>query len=224
MDSTDLLVGAIYSMESARSFLKDAILLYREGRCSTSCVLGTIAAEHLGQCHWLLPKWTKTNREAGRLDCKTLKNELERGHERMLRDGFVALQYGVPKPLSFEILTTLPAGTPEYAKAAERLEKAHKKVRARFPKKFLDLRIRAQYVKPSINCHQWGRPGQVGSTEVHDLLPNVGISYRVTLYFRFLNSAEVVSKLSEVGLKAAFQDVTSTWAPPEGDLTEKGPG
>lgn len=128
MERNYLLMGAIYCMESARSFLREAVLLYTRGSYPASCVLGTIAAEHLGQCQWLLSKWNAIKNGALMLDCNRLEKDLERDHEGMPRDGFVAVQYGAPTSLSFEILTALD----EVPLNTRRLWKGLKKLTRRY--------------------------------------------------------------------------------------------
>lgn len=223
MNPEYILRGAVHSFHSAWSFLRDGVLIYRNARYSSACVLGTIAAEHLGQCQWLLRTWQRATEHSPGLDRRKFIAELKRYHPQMLKDGLVTLEYGAPKHLADLGIrfAKLKPGDPDYSSVADEYMKSHEKIWKKAPAKFYDLRISAQYVKPTDDCKEWKSPAAVGSVEVHDLLLNVGNCYRFLLYLRFLKEPPLVKGITEMGVKKTLEDVKSTWPPPEGDAFER---
>lgn len=215
-----ILKGAVHSLHSAWSFLRDAVFLYRDTRYPSACVLGTIAGEHLGQCQWLLRRWRSTSPGAGPLNCHDFEAKLERDHKTMLKDGLVTLQYGGPKSLArlSQRLSELSPHEAEYLSVAEELRRSHEKIWNRAPDKFYKLRTRAQYVKPISDCKDWISLSAISLGETHDLLLNVGNCYRFIWYSNFLQEPEIVKTMGEMGLRENLEDAKSTWPPPEGDV------
>jgi AbiV family abortive infection protein len=220
-----ILKGAVHSFHSAWSFLRDAVLLYRNSRYSGSCVLGTIAGEHLGQCQFLLGAWEHSLKQSSKGDCKKFQKDLARDHEQVLKDGMVALQYACPPRLA-ELgfrLSGLKPEDPDYRAVADEWTKGHEKIRRKAPSKFYNMRINAQYVKPTPDCQRWHSPMNVSPAEVHDLLLNIGNSYRTFLFFFFLKDPRLLNEISELGIRGDLEDVRSTWPmpPPGADAVEK---
>lgn len=142
----DLLVGAVLSLRSAKQFLRDAILLYESSRLAGSCILGTVALEHLGQYQWLYRQYqAKKNYTSVQLKAILVK----RDHEQKVRDGLVSLQYSAPANLTklFAQIERMDTSDPAYSEATTAYSKAHKAMINRAPAGFHELRTAAQYVE-----------------------------------------------------------------------------
>lgn len=214
-----ILKGGVIALQSSHACLADAIFLYRSGKCASACILGTVAGEHLGQFLWLIRKWEGMAQHSRSAECGEFAEDLRRRHETMFRDGLVSLQYNVPQSLAqlTQQLANLKPEDPEFAKVAEKLRLAHKKIWNRAPTKFYDLRTRAQYVTPTENCRRWNSPQDLSSEQVHDLLLNVGNCYRTILMLGLRDYPEVMRVAEQLGIKAELEDYKNTWPPPEGD-------
>src|SRR5437660_531868 len=211
--------GAVIALQSSHACLADAIFLYRNGRCASACILGTIAGEHLGQFHWLIRKWEGMAQHPGSAECGEFAEGLRRDHEMMFRDGLVSLQYNVPQSLAqlTQQLASLKPEDPGFADVANKLRLAYKKIWNRAPAKFYELRTTAQYVTPTEGCRSWSSPQDLSSDQVHDLLLNVGNCYRICFMFCLTDYPDVVRMAEQLGIKAELEDYKNTWPPPEAD-------
>jgi AbiV family abortive infection protein len=120
INNDDLVRGAIYSLETALEFLRDANQLYLEGHYASACIFGTNAREHLGRTIELLE--LSLNSPAGDTNVGEFKKQFERDHESKLRKSGIVWSGRVPDSLS------LPADTAEFENKAQDIAKGLRKL------------------------------------------------------------------------------------------------
>jgi AbiV family abortive infection protein len=211
INNDDLVRGAIYSLETALEFLRDANQLYLEGHYASACIFGTNAREHLGRTIELLE--LSLNSPAGDTNVGEFKKQFERDHESKLRKSGIVWSGRVPDSLS------LPADTAEFENKAQDIAKGLRKLINREPAKIHGLRCQAQYADIDEEKN-WNRPHQIKPEYVHDMLFDVGNCYRGIFIFILPKYRAAVDCANQLGLFDKLNDFTGTFPRPEGDLSD----
>ncbi|HXE90099.1 MAG TPA: AbiV family abortive infection protein [Terriglobales bacterium] len=182
--------GIVRFLEAAHQSLSDAILLYRHKKYASSCILGVIAAEHIGQAIGL----RHLRLSPSLPECAELKRRPK--HEERLRRALTIIEHQLPQSTSLDDIDALLRAAETY--------------KGRTPRRFHELRTRAQYVEPSDDCSSWSTPTSIGPQDVYHLLLNVGNNYR-NLLLGLLQDSEVEAEVVRLDLRQTLEATSDIW-------------
>lgn len=213
-----LLEGIVRAAHAARSFLKDAILLYENHRLASAYITGVIAIEQLGRANWMLGRHADMMvNSLSSLDCATFAKELRNvSHNTTLRHGILSAEIKTtPEMLALtEQLQTLHSKSPEFAVAAKTYRELFAKVFADNARDYHSTRMEVQYVNPDSTCSAWTSPLLVTQEQVKTLLRDAGTHNRV-MFTLIGNRSDVMQIVDRIGIRQELENFQHTWLPEE---------
>jgi AbiV family abortive infection protein len=203
-----LIRGAWYAIEQCGLLLRDAVLLYDNGRAPTAIGLALFAREELGKSQILLELWNAGNQEGRWPTVAEVERACEdHAQKQRYAQGSITFQAGNETEIGKLMQRITTSSGPEKWEASDQLKELIRKKMKGEPERRVNLRESAFYVDPNISGTDWDRPHDLREAEAYGQLLDAVNNYSGR---RDSLRPEMIRVLAEVYEKARPDDPTPT--------------